>query len=63
MTKQTIYICNQCGAKDTIFPILDVQMKIPSFISPSLDFCCKECFFRYFKGKLADVNFKKEETL
>jgi hypothetical protein len=60
MTKQTMYVCNQCGKKDTIMPILNVHMKIPSFISPQLDFCCKECFFKYFKEKLSDVNFGKE---
>jgi hypothetical protein len=60
MTKQIIYVCNQCGKKDTIFPILEVHMKIPSFISPSLDFCSKECFFKYFKRELSEVNFKNE---
>jgi hypothetical protein len=62
MTKQTIYICNQCGEKDSIFPILDVHMNIPSFISPSLDFCSKECFFKYFKEKLSNVNFEGKES-
>jgi len=61
MTKQTIYVCNQCGKKDTIFPIREVQMVIPSFISPSLDFCSKGCFFKYFKDKLSDADFKKEK--
>jgi len=62
MTKQIVYVCNQCGKEHWIFPILDVHMKIPSFISPALDFCSKECFFKYFEEKLSDVNFDGDES-
>ena len=59
MSKKTVYVCNNCGKEDAIFPILGVEFKTIQFLPLPLDFCSKKCFIEYIEKELQD--FKEDE--